>query len=62
MPAQFGVADKSTPGQVNGRRPIAVTDWRAMIPAGMSASAVVPIGTDSQDVVEVPLTNDAESI
>jgi hypothetical protein len=62
VPAELGVADKSTPGQVNDRRLIVVSDWRAMIPAGMSASLIVPIGTDSQDVVEVPLADHAESV
>jgi hypothetical protein len=62
VPAELGVADKRTVGQVNGRRLIVVSDWRAMLAAGMSASAVVPISADSQDVVKVPLAHDAESI
>jgi hypothetical protein len=33
-----------------------------MIPAGMSAPAVVPIGADFQGVVEVPFANHAEAV
>ncbi len=61
VPAEFGVADKSTLAQINGPRLIVVSDWRAMIPSGVSASAVVPIGADSQDVIEVPFADHAES-
>jgi hypothetical protein len=62
VPAEFGLTDKSTPGQVNGRRLIVVSDWRAMIPAGVSSPTVVPISANSQDVIEVPSADHAESI
>lgn len=57
VPAEFGVADECVLGQVNSRTLVIVSDRREMIPAGVAASAVVPIDADSQDVVEIPFVD-----
>lgn len=62
MPAEFGVADELLLAQISRRWLLVVTDRREMIPPGVYASVVVPIGADSQDVIEVAFADDAESV
>lgn len=62
MPTQVGLADEDTLGQVNSRRLVVVTDGRQVISAGVAAPVVVPVGTDSQDVIEVPLADDTTAV
>ena len=39
-----------------------VSNWRQVVPTGMSASFVVPVGPDFQDVIQVLLADDAKSV
>jgi len=62
VPTKFGVADELVLCKIEPRWIVTFTHWRQVVSTGMSASFVVPVGPDFQDVIQLPLVDDAEAV
>ena len=62
MAAEFFDADQLVLGQIDRRCRDAFTDRWQMIASRMAASFVVPVGPNSQDVIQVLLADDAKAV
>jgi len=62
MPTKFGVADDFVFGQIDSRRLSLIAHRRQVIAPGMTASEVIPILRNPQNVVQVLLADHAKSV
>jgi hypothetical protein len=62
VPTKFGVADELVLCKIEPGWIVTFSHWRQVIPTGMSASFVVPVSPDFQDVIQVLLVDDAKAV